>query len=119
MYNSSSSVAMTDATAAASGGTNNYGVLNAFSTLTVQNSVIKGSGGGTNDGIHSTASTGSYTVKINNSQVTGFNSTIYQDSHYTTQVGASQLAGGGVFGGTYLCVGSYNGNFVALDSTCH
>jgi hypothetical protein len=104
--------------ATASGGSNNYGVWNASSSPTIQNSVISASGG-TNDGLHNVATSGSYTVKLNNSQITGNTSTIYQDSHYTTQVGASQLAGGGAFGGTYICVASYNGSYTALDGTCH
>jgi pectin methylesterase-like acyl-CoA thioesterase len=110
-----SSPKMTNVTATASGGASNYGVFNDSSSPTIQNSVINGS----NDGFHNIASSNSYTVKINNSQIYGFNSTIYQDSHYTTQVGATQLAGGGAFGGTYLCVASYNGSYTPLDSTCH
>jgi hypothetical protein len=114
-----SSPVMTNVTAIASGGTYaDYGVWNDSSSPTIHNCVISASGG-TNDGMHNIASSGTYIIKINNSQVSGGSSTIYQDSHYTTQVGASQLAGGGAFGGTYVCVASYNGNFAALDGTCH
>ena len=119
VYNQSSSPVMINVIATASGGSNNYGMWNLSSSLTIQNSVISASGG-TNDGLHNVATSGSYTVKINNSQISASTSTIYQDSHYTTQVGASQLAGAGAFGGgTYLCVASYNGSYTALDSTCH
>ena len=119
VFNSDSSPTMNNVTATATGGTYNYGIWNALSSPTIQNSVISASGGYPNDGIHNYATSGSYTVKINNSQITGSNSTIYQvDSFYTTQIGASQLAGGGVFGGTYNCVASYNGNYAPLNSSC-
>jgi len=116
---SSSSPTMTDSTATASGGNDSYGVWNDSSSFVIQNSVISASEGiYANDGLHNIATTGSYTIKINNSQITGGTSTIYQDSYYTTMVGASQLAGGGVFGGTYICAASYNGNYAPLNSTC-
>jgi hypothetical protein len=119
VYNtSSSSPTMTDVTATASEGANNYGVWNDSSSPTIQNSVISASGN-TNDGLHNIATSGTYNIKINNSQISAGTSTIYQDSHYTTYVGASKVAGGGAFGGTYVCVGAYNGNYVLLDNTCH
>ena len=113
-----SSPVMINVTASASGGTGtNYGVYNDSSSPTIQNCVISASGG-TNDGLHNIANSGTYAVKINSSQITGGPSTIYQDGHYTTYVGASQLTGGGAYGGTYVCVASYNGNYVPLTSTC-
>jgi hypothetical protein len=117
---SGSSPTMTSVTASASGGTSDYGVWNDSSSLTLQNSVISASGG-TNDGIHNVASSGTWTVKITNSQITGSTSTIYSSiSSYTVQLASSQLIGSGVQGsGTYLCVFSYNGSYVALSSTCH
>jgi len=117
VFNTNSSSIMNNVTATATGGTYNYGMWNAISSLTIHNSVISASGG-TNDGIHNIASSGSYIVKINNSQISASTSTIYQDSHYTTQVGASQLAGAGAFGGTYICVASYNGSYAGLDNAC-
>ncbi len=114
---SASSPKMTGVTVTASGGAYNYGVWNDSSSITIQNSVISASGG-TNDGIHSTASSSTYTIKIDGSQITGGSSTIYQTSQYTTRVGASQLAGGGAYGGAYVCVASYNGNYVALNGSC-
>jgi len=118
VYNDYCSPVVTNLRATASGGTNNYGVWNESSSLTVHNSVISASGG-TNDGLHNVATSGTYIIIINSSQISASTSTIYQDSHYTTQVGASQLAGGGAFGGTYICAASYNGNFTLLDNTCH
>lgn len=119
VYNQSSSPVMMNVIATTWGGTNNYGMWNASSSLTIQNSIINAHDGSLNDGIHNTASSGSYTLKINNSQITGSTSTIYQESTYTTQVGASQLIGAGAFGGTYVCVASYNGSYAALNNSCH
>jgi hypothetical protein len=121
-YPTSSSPTITSLTATASGGTKDYGVWNSSSSPTIQDSFISASGGGTtNDGIHNDASSGSYTVKINNSQIYGINSTIYQVSYYTTKVGASQLIGGGAqpSDGNYTCVASYNGDYAALSNICH
>jgi hypothetical protein len=117
VYNASSSPKMTYLIATASGGTNDYGMWNDASAPTIQNSVISGSGG-TNDGLHNIASSGSYMIKIDGSQITGGTSTIYQDSHYTTQVGASKLVGGGAQGsGIYKCASSYDGNYNPLTTT--
>jgi hypothetical protein len=93
---------------------------NESSSPTIQGSMISGSASSTaNDGLHNVASSGSYVITINGSQISGYNSTIYQDSHYTIKVGASLLAGGGVFGGTRSCVVSYNSDYVLLNSsTC-
>jgi hypothetical protein len=114
-----SSPVMMHVTVIASGGTAaNYGMWNDSSSPTIHNSVISASGA-TNDGLHNIATSGTYTIKINSSQISASTSTIYQDSHYTTQLGASQIAGAGAFGGTYLCAASYNGNYVLLDNTCH
>ena len=117
IYNRGSSPNMNNVTATASGGTTDYGMWNLDSSPTIQNSVISASGGYPNDGIHNEASS-AYIIKISNSQITGSNSTIYQDSYYTTQIGASQLSGGGVFGGTYVCVASYTGNYTPLNASC-
>jgi hypothetical protein len=124
VYNTnSSSPVMMNVSATASGGTNNYGMWNDSSSPTIQNSVISALGTVgfvPNDGLHNVASSGSYTVTINNSQITGNTSTIYQDSHYTTRLGASQLIGSGVQGsGSYICAFSYNGSYAALNSSCH
>jgi hypothetical protein len=115
---SNSSPTMTNLTVSASGTSQNYGVWNANSSSTIQSSVITASGGSPNDGIHSIAASGSFTITINNSRVTGSTSTLYQESYYTTKAGASQLAGGGAFGGAYVCAASYNGNYTALNAAC-
>jgi hypothetical protein len=120
VYNSSSSPAMTNVTASASGGTNSIGVDNVSSSPTINNSVISASGGSSNYGIYNYASGGGpYIVLVNNSQVTGNTNTIYNDTEFTTRVGASQLDGGAVFvgGGTVTCIGVYDENYTSPGYT--
>jgi len=113
-----SSPTMTNVTASASGGTNSYGVYNT-SSPTIQNSVIRASSGTSNYGIYNAASSGAYTVLVNNSQISGSTNTIYNDAEFTTRVGASQLDGGAVYaGGTMTCAGVYDENYVFYANTC-
>jgi len=121
VYNSSSSSPqMNDVTAIALGGTDSYGVSNYASSPTIHNSVIEASGGTNNYGIHKEASGGSYTVTVNNSQITGSTATIRSDAEFTTYVGASLLDGGDVVpnSGTMTCVGAYNEGYTALNGIC-
>ena len=121
VYNLLSSLMMTNATITASGGTFtfNFGVNNNQSSSTINNSVISASDGSPNYGIYNLASTGSYTVQVNNSQVSGSTNTISNDSEFTTQVGASKMDGGGVTGGgTVTCAGVYDENYAFYASTC-
>ena len=71
-------------------------------------------------GICNQADGGSYTVRVNNSQITSLGNTIINDAEFTTRVGASQLAGGAVItgGGTVTCAGVYDENYVFRASTC-
>ena len=59
-------------------------------------------------------------VKVNNSQITSDDATIYSDAEFNTYVGASLLDGGAVVpnGGTMTCVCAYNEGFTALDGSC-
>ena len=84
----------------------------------IQNS-LTGARIGINDSIHNTVTTSASLVKTYKSHNPGNTRTIYQDSHYTTHVGASQLTGGGAFVAAYLCVASYNGNYTAFNSICY
>jgi len=120
VYNYSSSPTMTNVTATASGGGGNYGVYNGPSSPTIQNSTISASGGTSNYGIYNTATSGTYTVTVNNSQITGSTNTIRNDSEFTVRVGASLLDGGAVSagGGTVTCAGVYDENYVFYASTC-
>jgi len=111
VFNESSSPTMTNVSvsASASGGAFSFGVYNARSSPTINNSVISASGGTGNYGIVNVAGSGSYTVLVNNSQISGSTRTIYNDPSFTTRVGASQLDGGAVAGGgTVTCAGVYD-----------
>jgi hypothetical protein len=111
---------MTNVTATASAVVWAYGVYNDSSSMTIQNSTISASGATYNYGIFNNNSGGTYTVKINISQITGSTNTIANDGGFTTRIGASKLDGGAVSagGGTLTCVFTYDENYVALNSVC-
>ncbi len=80
-------------TATASGGTNNYGVCNDSAPRPgYKQSKITGSGGTNSYGVFNDAPSGTYTVTIENSTLTGTTNTIRNDAEFTTSVGASQLS---------------------------
>ena len=118
--NALSSPMMTSVTASASGGTNSYGMRNYDSSPTINNSVISADSGIGNFGIYNSfTGDGSCTVWVNNSQVSGATTTIYNDPLCTTRVGASQLDGGAVTGGgTVICAGVYDAAYTFYASTC-
>jgi len=66
------------------------------------------------------ADVGSYTVLIDRSTFEGSTTSIYNDTGFTLKIGASKLVGGAtVGGGTYICVGVYDGDtYTALSATC-
>jgi len=94
-------------------------VFNYSSSPTIQNSTISASGGTNNYGIYNFASSGVYTVTVNNSQITGSTNTIRNTSQFTTRVGASKLDGGAVNvnGGTVTCIGAYDENYTSPGYT--
>ncbi|HUV88116.1 MAG TPA: hypothetical protein VMY80_00560 [Anaerolineae bacterium] len=119
--NNSSSPTMTHVTVVASGTESCYGIYNNASSPTIQYSTINASGGTqTGYGIYNEADSGSYTVKIDHSEITSSLNTIVNDAEFTTRVGASQLAGRAVVtgGGTVTCAGVYDENYAFRASTC-
>jgi len=89
------------------------------SSPTINNSVLRASGGSNNYGLYNSASGGAYTVLVNNSQITGSTNAIRNDAEFTTRIGASQLFGGAVTGGgTVTCAGVYDENYAFSASTC-
>ena len=124
VYNTAGASPMMDnIVATASGGTYiNIGVWNEVSSMTLNQVDAVASGGGSNNrGIEDSAGGGSYTVKINNSEITGSSATIDNTSaSFTTDIGGSLLNGGAVStgGGTVTCVDSYSGTYTALNSSC-
>jgi len=120
VHNNTSSPTMTDVTIIVDGTDNVYGVYNNTSSLTMTNVAITAIGENTDGiGIHNWADGGSYTVTVNNSQITSGLNTIANDAEFTTLVGASQLAGGAVTGGgTVTCAGVYDENYTFYPNTC-
>jgi hypothetical protein len=116
VFNFYSSPVMTNVTASASGGTFSYGVRNYAASPVMTNVTASGSGGTVSCGVYSYSS-GS--VKINHSVLRGSSYTIVNDTGVTTMVANTQLEGGAVSnGGTLTCVGAYDGNYVALTTSC-
>jgi hypothetical protein len=95
-------------------------VYNTSSSPTIQNSSISASGGISNNyGIYNNATSGLHTVTVNNSQITGSTNTIFNDTEFTTRIGASKLDGGAVNvnGGTVTCIGAYDENYTSPGYT--
>jgi hypothetical protein len=75
---------------------------------------------GLNYGVFNFADSGTYTVTIDNSSITGSSNTIRNDAEFTTRVGATKLDGGSVStgGGVVTCANVHDENYVAYTSTC-
>jgi hypothetical protein len=90
-------------------------------TPIIQNSSINATGStGNRYGIYNIGDSGSYTVTVNNSQITGATNTIYSNQWFVTRIGASKLDGGMVNagGGTVTCAGVFNASYSFFASTC-
>jgi hypothetical protein len=122
VYNNTfSSPIFNNVTIKTSGTVSNEGMFNLDGSAIINNSTISASGGTTNYGIHNTEYYGgTYTVQVNNSQVTGSTNTILDQRPYSpTRIGASQLSGGAVGGtGTIVCAGVYDESYTFYASTC-
>ena len=58
-------------------------------------------------------------MTVNNSQITGSDATIYNETAYTTYVGATLLDGGAdAGGGTVTCAGVYDEGYTFYQDTC-
>ena len=104
------------------GGSSHHGrgVHNDSAIAVIQNSAITAVGSSSTYGIYNSGATGTYTVTINNSQITANTNTIYNysTSAFTTRVGASWLSGGAVSGSTIICAGVYDEAYTFYASTC-
>ena len=120
VVNDNSSPMMMNVSVSASGGFNSIGVSNRSSSPTINNSLIRAYSATYNYGIANFAPDGTYTVHVNNSQISGDTNTIQNDAEFTTLVGASQLSGGPVDagGGTVICAGVYDQAYTFYASTC-
>ena len=113
VYNASAAPVLDNLTANAAAATNNYGVYNETSAVTIEGCVIAALGGTTNYGIYNAGATGSYAVSANHCQITAGTATVRNDAGFAMRVGASQLAGGAAAGGgSLLCAGVYDENYV-------
>ncbi len=118
VLNDSSSPTMTNVTvsASASEGKSTLGVFNNSSSPTMTNVMISASGATTNKGVNSS---GTGTIMIHNSVIMGSTNTIINDTNTTTRVANTKLDGGPVSnGGILTCVGTYDENYVALNTSC-
>ncbi len=120
IYNDNlSSPRLTNVTASASGGADNNAVYNEASSPTINNSILRATSGAHNYGIYNHAAIGSYTVLVNNSQISGSTNTILNDTSFTTLVGASQLDGGVALNlGILTCAGVYDEAYAFFANTC-
>jgi hypothetical protein len=120
VYNYNASPTIQDTSISAVGGSYVAGVYNYQSSPALRNTLLSATGGTTtNDGVYNTRWTGSYTVHINHSQITGSGRTVYNGAGYTTRVGISQLDGGAVVNsGALTCAGVYDENYTFYPSTC-
>ena len=116
LNNTGSGTVMTNVRVKGSGTSNNFGVYN-MGSLTMTSVQVEGSGGTSNYGLHKAASTGTYTVTINHSEIIGSSYTINNDTEFPTLVGASRLEGGPV-SGSVTCAGVYDENYLFSASTC-
>jgi len=112
---SSSSPMMTNVTASALGGTGstNAGIVNCSSSPTMTNVTVSASGGAASYGVFSDSGG---TIRINHSVIKGKTNAVVNGSG-TVYVGNTQLDGG-VVSGTLTCVGAYDDNYVALNTSC-
>ena len=118
VYNHKSSPTMKNVTATAFGGTNNMGVVSDTSSPTMTNVTISASGGKENYGVF-TGDSG--TVRIYHSVISATTATIYNHDYTTTLLANTQLDGGPAQNearGTLTCVGAYDGNYNALNTSC-
>jgi hypothetical protein len=114
--NINSSPNMINVTASASGSAySNYGMDNSGSPRIVGSS-ISAAGGTYNYGISASSAS---TITIDSSKLSGSTYAIRTGVGTTTQVGASQLSGGPVYGGgSVTCADSYDGSNRRLGGLC-
>lgn len=97
------------------------GIFNDGASPYVYSTLISGSPtqGACTGGCFGVYNTTSGTVRIDHSVVYANTNTIYNNNNVTTNIGNTQLNGSSVYnGGTVKCIGTYNNNYDALDSSC-
>lgn len=114
VYLNASSPTLTDVivTATCNGCLLVYGLYNNSSSPLIRRSTVSALGATTNVGIYNDTLNSGYTVRVDNSQVIASGNTILSNPGFSTLVGASQLAGGAVFGAV-TCIGVYDENYTS------
>jgi hypothetical protein len=116
-FQSANPATLINVTATASGGVNNYAVFNDQSSANIQNSTLRASGGSSSYGLYNNATSGTYKVYVNNSQVSGGTNSIKNAAQFTTRIGASLMDGAST-GTSPTCAGVYDTNYTFYASTC-
>jgi hypothetical protein len=119
IYNESSTPVMTNVIASATGAAlSNSGITNIESNSVLTNVTASASGEASVGMSIENPSAGPHIVIIDRSSFQGSTS-IDNDPGFILKIGASKLDGPATTQGTYQCVGSYRGNYVPLNQTCH
>jgi hypothetical protein len=121
VYNDgASSSSMNNVYAGASGGVNSYGVCNVSSAPAMFNVTAIGARATTaNYGMYNYAASGTYTIAIDRSTLTGATGSILNTANFSLLIGASKLAGGAVTAaGSYACAGVYDATYKTLSAVC-
>jgi hypothetical protein len=123
VVNTDCSPIITNLTSTGSGGINNFGMENSSAAPTIINSVLKGYnvnvGTHYNYGLYNYSVSGTYTIDVNNSRIIGSTNSIYNAPGFTVRIGASRISGTTLAGGGVLtCAGVYNDSYTFFASTC-
>jgi hypothetical protein len=111
--NENSTFRIMNSTFTASGTGTNYGISNDVCPFIFNNITVIAQNGSSNYGMWN----GSGDIQVDRSTFEGASSSIHNSD--TMRIGSSKLVGTvASSAGTIACVGSYNGNYTALDATC-
>jgi len=114
IWTSGSSSVISNTTAIASGGTVAYGIVTNYGSPVLRNVTATGGGASRNVGMWAADFSN---VSVERCTLDGNDSAIDGHSSSTVNIAASKLSGG-VGGGTFTCVASYNGLFAPLSAAC-
>ena len=122
VYNSHSSVpVMNGVKASAKGASEAHGIYNKMSELSLTNVNAEASAATTKScGMTNAPDSGtsSYVLSVDRSTFKGSNHSISSSGNYTLKIGLSKLDGAASGGGTWQCVGCFNGSYAALGPDC-
>jgi hypothetical protein len=121
LYNDAATTNLQDSTVSGSGSNYGFGIWNTLGTSNIYNVILSGSGSNYGYGLFNDSGTSN----VHNSALSGSGSSASSSYGFSTRggpvrVGASQLSGLVNISspGTAICVGAYNANYTALNSSC-